>query len=138
MDQDQSVQEAACTAISALIEQRPEQLNQFILEILQYFNMVIDHYKGNSLMSLFDAIGCLADSLGENLKNEAIVAKLMPLLVKKWDQLEDTNRSICPLFECFESVATGMGAMFEPFAPPVFNRCLKIITTFAKNLRVRF
>lgn len=47
--------------------------------------MVIDNYKGNSLVSLFDVIGSLAQSLGENIRNDAIVQQLMPLLSKKWN-----------------------------------------------------
>lgn len=36
--------------------------------------MVIEQYKGNSLIALFDAIGQMAESLKLNLRNEAIIS----------------------------------------------------------------
>ena len=54
------MQEAACTTISSLVEANPDVILPFLSEILQVFNMVIDHYKGSSLVSLFDTLGTIA------------------------------------------------------------------------------
>lgn len=51
----------------------------------------------------------------------------MPLLSVKWNTLQDSDRLILPLFECFEQVVTAIGPMFEPYADGVYDRCLKIL-----------
>lgn len=55
------------------------------------FNFYLDNYKGKSMVSLFDAIGTLAQSMGENMRNEQIINQLMPLLSKKWNEIPDNN-----------------------------------------------
>jgi transportin-1 len=82
--------------------------------------MVIDHYKGTSLVPLFDTLGTIAQSLGAFIRNEAVVSSLMPLLFKKFDQIQDNERSIFAMFECFEAVVTSLGPSAEPFAPHLF------------------
>jgi transportin-1 len=51
----------------------------------------------------------------------------MPILNKKWVDTDDNSRTIFPLFECFESVVSALGPFSEPFAKPIFERCLKIL-----------
>jgi hypothetical protein len=49
------------------------------------------------LYNLYDAIGSLAESLGESIRNEKILNALMPPLIAKWNVLKDNDRSLCPL-----------------------------------------
>ena len=84
MDVDSNVQEAACISFSLLIEARPELVVPYINDILHVFIMVIDQYKGKSLVSLFDSIGTMAQLLGGNLRNPDVIQKLMGLMFKKF------------------------------------------------------
>jgi len=51
----------------------------------------------------------------------------MPLLNKKWEQFDDSNRSLLTLFECFESVISASKEAIEPYAQNIFDRCIQIL-----------
>jgi len=136
IDQDQNVQEAACAALAVFCESAPEKMLVHIQKPLDAFKMVIDVYKGNSLVLLLDAIGQMAQSLGENIRKEEILSQLMPILNKKWIETDDNSRIILPLFECFESLLSALGPVSEPFAKPVFERCVKILQNFISRVKV--
>jgi transportin-1 len=48
---------------------------------------------------LYDAVGTLADSVGEALQVEAYVALIMPSLIQKWELIQDDDRDLFPLLE---------------------------------------
>jgi hypothetical protein len=52
------------------MEACPEKLEPYLSEIIMIFNLYADHYKGNELVAMFDAIGTMAMSMGPYLKNE--------------------------------------------------------------------
>lgn len=90
--------------------------------------MVMSQYKGQPLISLYDLIGSFCETLGTQMWNEALVQQMVPMLINQLAATEDLNRSICPLFECFESVAVAIGKSYlETYAPYVFERCTSVI-----------
>ena len=70
----------------------------------------MDRYQGAALIALFDCVATLAEVMGERLRHQEIVDVLMPLLSRKWQQLEDSDKRILPLFECFEQVIHALGS----------------------------
>eukprot|EP00347_Sterkiella_histriomuscorum_P007650 403348104 len=135
IDNDQNVQEAACAALAVITESAPDKLLPHIQKPLDAFKMVIDIYKGNALVLLLDAIGQMAQSLGENIRNESIISQLMPILNKKYMDIDDESKIIFPLFECFESVVSALGPLSEPFSKPIFERCVNIIQKFMNKVK---
>lgn len=95
---------------------------------------------------VYDALGTLADSVGEALNQQELISILMPPLIAKWNALPDDNRELFPLLECLTSIAQALGVGFQvgkssllnstvvccanvgkDFASPVFRRCLRLI-----------
>jgi transportin-1 len=48
---------------------------------------------------LYDAVGTLADSVGEALQVEKYVSLIMPPLIQKWEVIQDDDRDLFPLLE---------------------------------------
>lgn len=48
-------------------------------------------------------------------------------LIAKWNSLPDNNLNLLPLLECLTSIAMALGPSFQPYAFPIFHRCLKLI-----------
>lgn len=80
------------------------------------------------MLILFDAIGTLADAVGSALNDPKYVEILMPPLLTKYSALADDDPIVFPLLECLTSVATALGPGFAPFTPPIWSRCLQMIT----------
>lgn len=52
-------------------------------------------------MILYDAVGTLADSVGDAMQVEKYVALIMPPLIQKWELIQDEDRDLFPLLEVF-------------------------------------
>ena len=48
-------------------------------------------------------------------------------LYDKWKAFADHDRILLYLLECFTSIAQALGLAFQPWAPEVFERCLRLI-----------
>lgn len=134
-DPDENVQEAACNAYSQLVEAVPEKCQPHLLELLNVLNSAIDNYQDGPLIAMFDCIGSIAQAVGDGLNNPEIIGTLLPLLSKKWEQFDDSNRSLLTLFECFESVISAIKEAIEPYAKNIFDRCIKILTNVLKTIK---
>jgi uncharacterized membrane protein YgcG len=56
-----------------------------------------------------------------------VVNVLLPPLIQRWNKLSDQSRELMSLLGCLSYVATALGTALEPFAPPLFSRCIRII-----------
>jgi len=65
--------------------------------------------------------------VGTELNKPALVQILIPPLVQRWNMLPDDDKALLPLLECFTSIAQALGVGFQPFAPPVFTRCMQLM-----------
>jgi len=54
----------------------------------------------------------------------------MPALTQRWDQIDDANIFLVPLFECFMAICTSIGKDFAPYAVPVFTRAMRVLENF--------
>ncbi|KAJ4700596.1 transportin 1 [Melia azedarach] len=127
LDTNKRVQEAACSAFATLEEEATEELAPHLEIILQHLLCAFGRYQRRNLRILYDAIGTLADAVGEELNQPRYLQILMPPLIAKWQQLSNSDKDLFPLLECFTSIAQALGTGFSQFAEPVFQRCLNII-----------
>jgi transportin-1 len=128
MDKSKKVQEAACSAFATLEEEAQERLAKYLKPILTKLMQAFDHYQAKNMLILYDALGTLAEAVGNELNKTEYIKILMPPLMIRWNALKDDDRNIFPLLECLTSIAQALGTGFAPFAKPVFIRCLKIIS----------
>lgn len=128
LDPHKKVQEAACSAFCTLEEEAREELVPYLTPILQNLMFAFGKYQAKNLLILYDAIGTLADSIGDALNYPELIAILMPPLIAKWNHLDDHSREILPLFECLAPVAQALGTGFQEFALTVYARCERIIS----------
>ena len=69
--------------------------------MLETFEHAIDHVRGAALIGILDDIGQLAETLREQIRDNSICSRILPLLSKKWNDIEDNSNLIFPLFETF-------------------------------------
>ncbi|KAJ1985351.1 hypothetical protein H4R34_000005 [Dimargaris verticillata] len=129
MDNNKRVQEAACSAFATMEEEAGSALVPFLGPIIQNLVNAFSKYQKKNLLILYDAVGTLADSVGDALNRPEFIELLLPPLIQKWHVLRDDDRDLFPLLECLSSVTAAVGLGFQSFAPPVFERCIKIIAT---------
>lgn len=127
LDNNKKVQEAACSAFATLEEEARGNLVPYLPGILSHLAQAFEKYQAKNLLILYDAVGTLADSVGSALNSPPFIDVLMPPLIKKWNELSDTDRNLFPLLECLTSVVVALGVGFTPFAPPVYQRCIRLI-----------
>lgn len=128
MDNNKRVQEAGCSAFATLEEEAGSGLEPFLEPVLRTLAAAFTKYQQKNLLILYDAIGTLADSVGQALGSRPeYVDILMPPLIAKWSELPDDDGQLIPLLECLSSVTIALGPAFAPHSPPVYSRCLKIM-----------
>ncbi|KAI9330187.1 armadillo-type protein [Obelidium mucronatum] len=127
LDNSKRVQNAACSALATLEEEALDMLNPFLPHILQTLSSAFNKYQSHNLLLLYDAVGTLANSVGPALNNEQYIPVLLAPLIAKWGVIHDDDRDIFSLLECLASVAIALGPGFREMAPPVWERCLRII-----------
>ncbi|KAI5969737.1 kap104 [Candida margitis] len=131
LDPKKIVQEAACSALSAFIEESDPQLIEFYLEpLLHHFAQCFQTYQRKNLIILYDCVQTFVEKMGyENLSRDPkYVTILLPPLLQRWDQLSDDDTALWPLLECMASVAATLKELFAPYAIPVYDRALKILS----------
>lgn len=127
LDNNKRVQEAGCSAFATLEEEAGTLLLPFLEPIIRNLVFAFSKYQQKNLLILYDAIGTLADSVGEGLNNPALIEILMPPLIEKWNRLTDSDEDIIPLLECLSSVTIAASESFAKYAVPVYERCLKMV-----------
>ncbi|KAF8750611.1 hypothetical protein HU200_012316 [Digitaria exilis] len=127
LDTNKRVQEAACSAFATLEEEAAEELVPHLEVILQHLICAYGKYQRRNLRILYDALGTLADAVGAELNQAKYLDIFMPPLIAKWQQLQNSDKDLFPLLECFTSIAQALGPGFAQFAEPVFQRCINLI-----------
>lgn len=129
LDGNKRVQEAACSAIATLEEEagRAGQLASRIEPILQHLMMAFQRYQRKNLRILYDALGTLADGVGDSLNQPQYVQALVPPLLMKWQQLGDSDRDLFPLLACLNSIVSSLSSGMKEYSEPVFQRCIALV-----------
>ena len=129
LDGNKRVQEAAASAFANLEEKANTQLdNRMYCEVIvEQFAKCFTRYKDRNMFILYDCVQTMAEHVARSLRDEKLVATLMPPILHRWDKVSDASREMFPLLECLSYVATALGAFFAPYAVPIFRRSLTII-----------
>lgn len=127
LDPNKRVQEAACSSFATIQEDACTEVVPYLGFILETLVFAFGKYQQKNLLILYDAIGTLADSVGNHLNKPEFINLLMPPLIKKWNMLKDEDKDLFPLLECLSSVATALQSGFLPYSEPVFRRCTSLI-----------
>ncbi|PSR72701.1 hypothetical protein PHLCEN_2v11396 [Hermanssonia centrifuga] len=129
LDSNKRVQEAGCSAFATLEEDAGPELAPYLEPVLRNLVIAFERYQHKNMLILYDAVGTLADAVGNALQNPSYVDILMPPLLKRWSKLKDDDEDLVPLLECLSSVTIAMGPAFLPYAGPIFERCSSIVHT---------
>ncbi|KAG0142088.1 hypothetical protein CROQUDRAFT_50822 [Cronartium quercuum f. sp. fusiforme G11] len=129
LDRNKRVQEAGCSAFATLEEEAGDELEPYLVPILTSLVMAFRKYQQKNLLILYDALGTLADAVGTALASPALLQILMPPLIERWQRLGDDDQDLIPLLECLSSVVIAIGPAFLPYAPPIFERCVRLVAT---------
>lgn len=127
LDNNKRVQEAGCSAFAVLEEEACDELIPYLDHILQTLLTGFNKYQERNLNLLYDALGTLADSVSSALNQKKYIDAIMPALINKWQQYTDDDENIFGLFECLTPVAVALGPGFQPYAAPIWERCVRII-----------
>ena len=88
--------------------------------ILEAMSLAAGQYTRKNLRILYDALSTLADAQRGNLAPHLPI--FMPPLVARWQALEDADRELLPLLECFTSLAQALGGCLVLWAAWVRRR----------------
>lgn len=131
MDSKKVVQEAACSALSVFIESTDISLiSYYVGPLLDHFAKCLQVYQRKNMVTLYDCILTFVDKIGQDVFNSKpeYVSTLLPPLLHNWQVLQDTDSDLWPLLECMALVAATMGEAFAPYAVPVYERAVKILS----------
>jgi hypothetical protein len=127
LDNNKKTQESAASAFVALEEAAGTKLADYCQIIIQQFVKCFQRYKDKNIYVLYDCVQTLAEYAGPTLARPELVDMLMPALIGRWNKVQDQSREMFPLLECLAFVTTALGRQFAPFAPPLFERCIRIL-----------
>ncbi|XP_072381908.1 transportin-2-like [Diabrotica undecimpunctata] len=128
VDENKRVQRAAISAFCIFQEEAQLKLIPYIDFILEGFKYGFEQFHCRSLYLLYDAIGVLAQSVGNNLSKEDYVNKLLPPLMNKFTELKNFyDDHFIAVLECLSNVIPALEASFVPYSEIVYWHCLQLI-----------
>lgn len=131
VDRNKKVQQASCSALSALMETMPsELLAPYLLHIAQALSFAFKCYQARNRTYVYLALGTLADTMHSDMARPDVIALVMPPLIDRWHALEDEAPELVSLLECLTSMAQALGPAMADSAPVLFARCVRILETW--------
>ena len=136
IDRCKIVQGAATASLGVLAQQTQEDNASHLLipyaqPMLQTCVQCLNSYQERNMVLVCDTMAFVIEcckSRHDIVRSPAFLQMMMPPLIARWDGLQnDDDHAFFPLMEGMTSVAAAVGAAFEPFAPPVFAKCITII-----------
>ncbi|KAJ8967113.1 hypothetical protein NQ314_003086 [Rhamnusium bicolor] len=128
IDENKRVQRAAISAFCIFQEEAQLKLIPYIDFILEGFKYGFERFHCRSLYLLYDAIGVLAQSVGNHLSKEEYVNKLLPPLMNKFTELNNFyDDHFIAVLECLSNVIPALEVSFLPYSETVYLHCLQLI-----------
>ncbi|KAI3424477.1 hypothetical protein D9Q98_010027 [Chlorella vulgaris] len=129
LDHNRRVQEAACSALSTLLEEgEPERhMAPYMAAVLHTLATALQRYGRKAMRSAYDTIASAAEEAPGLLAQPALAQVILPPLFAKLDTLPDGDRELLPLMECLTTVAAKAGQQSEQFAASCFFRCIGLV-----------
>ncbi|XP_049823966.1 transportin-2-like [Aethina tumida] len=128
IDDNKRVQRAALSAFCIFEEEAQLKLVPYIDFILEGFQLGFQKFHYRSLYLLYDAIGVLAQSVGNQLCKEEYVLKLMPPLMQKFSECDNYyDDHFIAVLECLSNLIPALETSFLPYSEVVYCHCLQLI-----------
>ncbi|KAF7276137.1 hypothetical protein GWI33_010894 [Rhynchophorus ferrugineus] len=128
VDDNKRVQRAAISAFCIFQEEAQTKLVPYISIIIEGFLRGFERLQCRSLYLLYDAIGALAQSVGNRLSEQQYVSKLLPPLMHKFTESDSYyDDHFIAVLECLANVIPALEGSFLPYAEIVFCHCLQLI-----------
>ncbi|KAJ2783266.1 hypothetical protein H4R18_001785 [Coemansia javaensis] len=127
MDNNKRVQEAACSAFATIEEVAGIYMVPYILPVLETLIRAFSLYQRKNLIILYDAVGTLAEAVGQELNQPQYAQLLMPTILERWAGLQVDDQHMFPVFECLSAVALSLGPGFKAYAQPIYQRSVQIV-----------
>nr|CAI5826623.1 unnamed protein product [Callosobruchus analis] len=128
IDENKRVQRAAISAFCIFQEEAQLKLIPYIDFILEGFKYGFEQFHCRSLYLLYDAIGVLAQSVGNHLSKDEYVSKLLPPLMGKFMELNNYfDDHFIAVLECLSNVIPALETTFLPYSESVYWHCLQLI-----------
>lgn len=132
LDDNKRVQEAACSSFATIAESAGIELVPHLDQIVITLVKAFDKYQHKNLLNLYDAIGTLAETVGNCLNQQKYIVTLLPPIIDKWNKTNECDADLFPLFESLSNLAVALRDGFKPYAEAVFQRCVALVE---KNLQ---
>ena len=132
------VQGAATSSLGVLTQQAKEDgssnlIVKYAEPMLQTCVQCLNSYQERNTILVCDTMAFVIEccrTRHDIVRSPQFLNMMMPPLIARWNNLKNAeDHSYVPLMEGMTSVAAAVGPAFEPFAPPVFQKCLEIIET---------
>jgi len=137
LDKNKKVQIAACSSLGVYVEHFGMHLIPFLEPLFQHFVQAIQLYKARSFMVLCDTIGVMADVMGEAIAEGNLPYIYVTPLLKVWNEHHNPlDRVLLPLLECLACISVALGPNFQPWALPVFEKCISTMEACVLSLAV--
>uniref|UniRef100_A0A7E4UNT7 Transportin-1 n=1 Tax=Panagrellus redivivus TaxID=6233 RepID=A0A7E4UNT7_PANRE len=127
LDNNKRVQEAACSAFATFEEEAASGILPYLRDIVGTFVEAFKIYQAKNLLILYDAIGTLADSAGDQLIEMELLPYLVNPIVEKLMTLSHEDREVYPVLECLSTITLAVSGAIKPYAPVVFRQCRNFI-----------
>jgi transportin-1 len=127
LDRNKKVQESAASAFANLEDTAKGQLIPYCGDILRQFVICFQKYKDRNMFILYDCVQTLAEYMGPELQRPELVNLLMPAIIGRWNFVSDQSREMFPLLECLSYIAASLQEAFQPYAEPIWGRCMRIM-----------
>ncbi|GMI07968.1 hypothetical protein TrLO_g83 [Triparma laevis f. longispina] len=136
------VQNAAMTSFSNVVDMAGPLIQPLLPSIYQFLASALTLFGGKPLITLYDTLGILADSLGSAIGENGMANTWVPILMEKWRVLHEQSKAkecegedaqalirqqLLPLLECIACSAVALGLNYQPFALVSLDRSIEAI-----------
>lgn len=126
VDNNKRVQEAGITAFTILVNSARHLVIPYLEPIVGHINIAFSKYQRKNLPLLYDLLAVLSYAAGEKLGQQRFLDVFMPALIHKWNELQDDNTDLFPLFECLSALICSIGPNVAKYVGPIYQRCIRI------------
>lgn len=94
-------------------------------QILDTLARAVATYGRRNMRIMYDALGTLAEAVGQALAEPMFLHIIMPPLIAKWQSVADTDQELLPLLECFMVIAKALGMLYDMALSSVTQACFR-------------
>ncbi|EZG72991.1 putative transportin [Gregarina niphandrodes] len=130
VDRNKGVQEAACSAVAVMEESAKDALIPFLPTMYECFAQCLRLYQTKNMALLFDAIGCLAMSVGSGIAEAhpaSVTQVLFAPLFEKWSSLNPESYESGSCCECMLNLTHVLGPVVLPMSKVLVDQSLTFI-----------